>query len=44
MFIASVFGDGLSEETSASVEYIPEGVNGLEPSGWNKRKGLISEK
>ena len=29
MFIAPVLGDGLSEETSASVEYIPEEVNGL---------------
>lgn len=29
MFIAPVFEDGLSEETSASVEYIPEEVNGL---------------
>ena len=37
VFIAYVFGDGISEETSAYVEYIPEGgkghcENGLEPS------------
>ena len=32
MFIVSVFGDGLSGETSASVQYLPEEVNGLEPS------------